>query len=162
MAVNLLLIIEAALPPDDGVKITHIYSKYDLKIHYLPNKLTDETYSQIKVLERGLDKKSKEIRSLIKLKYYMNLQSDKLIHGIGCAEDILPTFFKSNGLGQCSPLPFIVTGLIENNKKASLTVVTAVDDIHAPRIIDWNFVFSSIENFSKQHPMRLWGLYALY
>jgi hypothetical protein len=88
--------------------------------------------------------------------------SKAIIHGVGCAEDILPHFFQKNSLNQCRPLPFIIDGTIENDDKVSLIVRTAIDDIQAPRIIDWNYIFNAIKQYSEYHPRKIWSLHVIY
>jgi hypothetical protein len=92
---------------------------------------------------------------------FLKKANKAIVHGVGCAEDLLPSFFKSNSLNQCSPLPFIIDGMIKENDKTVFVTRTAVDSLQAPRLISWSSIYSGVKSYQKIHPLRLWTLYGL-
>ena len=82
--------------------------------------------------------------------------------GMGCREDLLPSFFQKLSLNDCTPLPFTIDGFFEDNGSYSLVTRTALDQIHAPRIIPWPYIFASIKSYQELHPIKNWGFYAIY
>lgn len=142
-------------------EVTHIKYKYSNSYDYFPNSVAKEKYASISLIENQLKASSNKITSVTSLRYFFSQNANYIVHGIGCAEDLLPSFFQKTTINQCRPLTFIVDGLIEKNGRASLVVRTALDELKSPRIIDWNHVFSSVASFQVYHPMRLWGLYVL-
>jgi hypothetical protein len=84
-----------------------------------------------------------------------------IIHGVGCAEDLLPSFFKSRAFNQCTPLPFIIDGMIKENDKTVFITRTAIDSLQAPRMVNWSLIFSAVKSYQRYHPLKLWTLYGL-
>jgi hypothetical protein len=147
----------------NGKEVTHIKQKGDLTFSYYPTDYKDENYAQTTTLNRGFTgKKHKKVENLTLLNFYMKQSKKAIIHGIGCAEDLLPSFFQKDAFYQCKPLPFIIDGTIKNEGKTSLIVRTALDDLHAPRIVDWNHIFTAVKNYSEKHPAKVWTLDAFY
>jgi len=143
-------------------EITHITFKSDVKFDYFPNDFIHENMAQVKLIQRFYLKKTRKIINISILKSVMNTHPKALLHGVGCAEDILPSFFKKRAFNQCSPLPFIVDGYLEKDGFMSLVVRTSLDSLHAPRIISWSYIFNSLKAYKNQHPLNTWGLYAIY
>ena len=114
------------------------------------------------MIERYKKKKAKEIINVSSFKNLFNKHNDSIFLGVGCAEDLLPTHFKSKHINQCIYLPFIVDGYIEDAGRYSLVVRTSYDQIHAPRIIPWTYLFSSIKNYQSHHPLNEWSFYGIY
>ncbi len=146
----------------NGVSIKNIQIKNKIEIDYFENTQQKSNFAQINLLEKELSRKNREVRNLSILRLMLKQNSKAIIHGVGCAEDILPHFFQKNSLNQCRPLPFIIDGTIENDDKVSLIVRTAIDDIQAPRIIDWNYIFNAIKQYSEYHPRKIWSLHVIY
>jgi len=143
--------------------IDFIKIKSKSTIDYFPTDLGHERFSQTYMLNKDFKKSSKKINELADIKKFFKKTNLGLIHGIGCAEDLLPTFFRGYSLNQCSALPFIINGIIKNNEgdKVVLVTRTAVDNLEAPRLISWSSVFSSVRSYQKKHPLKLWTMYAL-
>jgi hypothetical protein len=133
-----------------------------LPFEYFATNLTNEKYSQNYVIQKDAKKKSKVINSVTGLKQFFKDHPTGLVHGIGCAEDLLPGFFKKYNFNQCSPLPFIVDGMISNGDRISLITRTGADNIHAPRLVSWSSIFSATKTYQFHHPVRQWTLYGLY
>ncbi len=143
-------------------EVTNIKSKSNLKFDYFENSYKNTNYNQHALFTRELKKRSKSVTNLNLLLYYLKQNALAVVHGIGCAEDLLPSFFKKGAFSKCVPLPFIIDGHIVDQDKTSLIIRTAIDDVHAPRIVDWNFLFSAVKAYQVHHPQKRWSLYAVY
>ncbi|MCY4524574.1 MAG: hypothetical protein OXB84_07540, partial [Halobacteriovoraceae bacterium] len=103
--------------------------------------------------------RNRSIKNLTELRFF--LKRGHVAHGIGCMEDIYPLRFKKRTLNDCKPLPFIIDGMVTQKKNSFLVVRTALDDIHHPRLINWQFIYSSLMAYQKLHPLKSWMLYGL-
>ncbi len=139
---------------------------FTLKSHfdfdYITNDFSRNNFSQLAILERHLEKKNKEMKNTTYIKNNLNQYPESIIHGIGCAEDILPHFFRKTTFNQCTPLPFIIDGMIESEGLFTFIVRTAIDDIHSPRKISWNYLYNGVKNYQSIHPLNKWSLNATY
>ena len=142
--------------PVDFIKI-----KNRATIDYFPSSVQGERFSQQYLLTRDYKKTGRSLSNLSNLINYFKKNKNGLIHGVGCAEDLLPSFFKSYSFGQCSPTPFIIDGLIRENDRVVFVTRTALDSLQAPRLIGWSNVFSSVRTYQRYHPLKLWTLYGL-
>ena len=147
---------------NDEVEFKNYTFETKLSFDILPFRYTEENQSFIKLIERYKKKKIKEIINISSFKRVFNKEAKAIFTGIGCAEDLLPMFFQTRMINQCTILPFIVDGIIEEEGKYSLVTRTSYDHIHAPRLIPWNYVFSSIKNYQTHHPLNEWSFYAIY
>lgn len=143
----------------DKKLIKHLKYKGKLLFEYIPNSITTKNFASTNIIEKVYKKRSKTILNLTQLKYYFNKKKDGIIHGIGCAEDLLPEFIRKESLNQCRPLPFIVDGITKDGR---LAMRTAIDDLHSPRLIHWSFVFGAISSYKNIHPLKAWAFYGLY
>lgn len=146
----------------DEREVKHIRFKTSMLFDYFPSSFLEENLAQTKLMERHYRKKTRRILNVSFLKSMFKEHPNSIIQGIACAEDLLPTFFIKHILHKCTPLPFIVDGLVEDKGYTSLIVRTAMDDVHSPRIISWSYVFSGLKAYKELHPLELWGLYAIY
>ncbi len=142
----------------DGKMRNDITYKRSVYFQYFPTNYAKKKSSVSNMLSTSYNLKAVRLNSLTELEIFLKNNRPSLAHGIGCAENILPQFFKIQGLNQCSPMPFIVDGVVRKNKNRFLVLRTAIDDIHSPRLILWGFVFSALSNFSKIHSLNLWTL----
>ncbi len=142
--------------------VTHLKSKTKLIFPYFADRFTVQSLTQEKFIRDFYKKKNQKIINVSFLKNVFKNKKNAIIHGIGCREDLLPTFFQKRTLSQCTPLPFIVDGFIQKDGSLSLITRTAYDDLHAPRITPWSYIFSAVKAYQAHSPMNLWGLYALY
>ncbi len=147
---------------NNELSVDHIKLKSDVLFSYFPTQFSKQNQSQFKILERHYKKRSRKILNISFVKSIFKEHPNSILQGIGCREDLLPSFFQKQTLNQCSPLPFIVDGYIEDNGSLSLIVRTAFDSLHAPRIISWSYIYSALKAYQDLHPMKLWGLYAIY
>ena len=142
------------------VEMDHIRYKGNIEYDYFPSKIKNERYSISNILKEFKRYKTYRINNYTRLKHFFKTYPRTIIHGIGCAEDLLPTFFQKKGLNDCRPLSFIVDG--HESEKKNLILRTAIDDLHAPRIIPWVQVYNAVSNYQVIHPLRHWTMYALY
>jgi hypothetical protein len=143
-------------------EVTHIKLKTGVAFPYFADSFTSQSITQEKFLKDFYKKKSRSILNTSFLKSTFKEKENAIIHGIGCREDLLPTHFQKRSLNECSPIPFIIDGYLEDKGFLSLVVRTAYDDLHAPRIIPWSYIFSSVKAYQALSPLNLWSLYALY
>jgi hypothetical protein len=146
----------------DEREIDFIKIKSGSIFDYFPSNYIDENISQAKLFERYYKKSTRRILNVSFLKSIFKDQPKAIIHGVACAEDLLPSFFAKNLLHKCTILPFIVDGYVEDKGHLSLILRTAIDDVHSPRIISWSYVFSALKAYQELHPLELWGMYAIY
>ncbi len=141
--------------------IDHIKIKNRVAIDYFPTSIANERFSQHYLLTRDYRQNGRSLNSLIGINSFFKKSKKGIIHGVGCAEDLLPSFFKNQAFNQCSPLPFIIDGMIRENDKTVFVTRTALDSLQAPRLINWSLVFSAVKSYQRIHPLRLWTLYGL-
>ncbi|MBY0516732.1 MAG: hypothetical protein K2P81_07485 [Bacteriovoracaceae bacterium] len=133
-----------------------------LPIDYFPTDLMSEKYSQSYILQKDAKKKTKSISTVTSLKDFFKENPTGILHGIGCAEDLLPSFFKKYAFNQCTPLPFIIDGVITEGDRIVLVTRSAADNIHAPRLISWSLIYSAVKTYQHYHPAKQWTLYGLF
>ncbi len=141
--------------------INNIRLKNRVTLDYFPTNITTERFSQHYLLTRDYRKEGRTINSIVSVTNFFKKNKTGMIHGVGCAEDLLPSFYKTHSLNQCSPLPFIIDGIITESDKTVFVTRTAIDTVQAPRLISWSSVFSAVKSYQRFHPLRLWTLYAL-
>ncbi len=143
-------------------KYNNFTLKDGIKFDYFRTSYQKASYSQHSQLVKGLLKKTKKILNLQHLKDQFKEHPDSLIHGMACAEDILPHHFRKEAVNQCRPLPFIIHGHHSSSGSSSIILTTALDDVSSPRRIRWPAVYNGIRNFVIHHPMKYWSLHAIY
>lgn len=141
--------------------IDFIKIKNRATLAYFPLNVRDERFSQQYLLTRDFKKTGKVMNNLSALTNYFKKSKSGIIHGVGCAEDLLPTFFKTQTLNQCTGLPFIINGVIKDKDKVVFVTRTAADSIQAPRLISWSTIYSGVKSYQRQHPLKLWTMHAL-
>lgn len=141
--------------------INYIQVKNSLNLSYFSPTIRDEKFSLNYLITTDFKKKSSQINNISALSHYFKKNRNGIIHGIACAEEILPSFFKSQFLNQCTVLPFIVNGIIKEKDKFMLIVRTSADTLQAPRLINWGYLFAGVRAYQRQHPLKQWTMYAL-
>lgn len=142
--------------PIDFIKL-----KNKATLAYFPLSVREERFSQHYLLTRDFKKTGKIMNTLSAIGTYFRKSKKGIIHGVGCAEDLLPTFFKTQSLNQCTPLPFIINGMMKDKDKVVFVVRTGADSVQAPRMISWSTVYSGVKSYQRMHPLKLWTMYAL-
>lgn len=130
-------------------------------IPYFPLTVREERFSQNYLLTHDFKRTGRAMNSLSSIQNYFKKSKGNLIHGVGCAEDLLPGFFKTQTLNQCSPLPFIISGIIKEKDNVVFVTRTAADSLQAPRLIGWSSVYSAVKAYQRLHPLKLWTMYGL-
>jgi len=118
-------------------------------------------------LEKMLQVKSQKVSSLSELKFFFSQHDQGIIHGVACGEDLYPHNYKKFNFSQCSPLPFIIDGVLEKtiNGKAQAALLSfrsGIDEIGSPRLLSWQSVLLGLESYQRFHPQNFWSLYGLY
>ncbi len=145
----------------DGKEISSIkYSGAPL-FDYFPSSFMNERYAITNLFKETLGLQQKSIRNLTDLKNFLTMSDKNIIHGIGCAEDLIPENFKRTGLNQCRPLPFIIDSFNKKGDQELVGARFAVTDLHSPRTLKWSFIFNAVSNYREIHPLNTWTLYGL-
>ncbi len=144
------------------LKFKDFFIEPNLNFNLLPIDFINENKAMVNRYSKVKKKNSKAIKNITAFLSTFKNHKKALYIGIGCAEDLLPSFFYRRFLNQCSPLPFLVDGFIENEKTYSLITRTSIDQINSPRIIPWTQLFAGIKQYQLLHPTGAWGFYAIY
>ena len=142
--------------PIDFIKI-----KSRLSLNYFPLTVREERFSQHYLLTKDFKQKAQALMNLSSMKTFYQKSKSGIIYGIGCSEDLLPSFFKAQGLNQCTPIPFIVDGIVKDGEQVVFVTRTASDSLQAPRMISWSNLYSAVKTYQRLHPLKLWTLYGL-
>lgn len=142
--------------------ITFIKQKNKITFNYFPLNIQEERFSQSYIITHDYKKGGVSISNLTKLKEFFKKHPKGLVHGVTCAEELLPSYFATHALNQCSVLPIIIDGIVEEEGSMILVVRTGADSLQAPRLINWSQVFSGIKSYQARHPIRLWTLNGIY
>lgn len=145
----------------DLKKITGITFKGNPLFDYFPTSFRNEKFSLDNILLETYKLKKFKIRNLSDLEFFLDQYPRSIVHGIGCIEDILPKVFKKRTMNSCRPTPFIIDGIYKNMQELKLTLRLGIDDIHSPRLVKWNFIFSAISSYQFLHPLNTWTLYGI-
>ena len=142
-------------------KINGISYEGKLKIEYRPLHFNNTQYAINRQIKKVYKLNEKKIHNLTEAVFFLNLNKNNIIHGVGCAEDIYPSKFPRRTMNQCRILPFIIDGHRTENNQTFLITRTAIDDLHSPRAINWVFLYSAIKSYQQIHPLRNWTLYGI-
>lgn len=141
--------------------IDFIKIKNRVNIEYFPLTIKGERFTLQYLLTRDFKQVAKSYNNLTSVTRHFRTGKKGILYGIGCAEDLLPTFFKVHSMNQCSPIPFIVDGMIQDEDSLAFVTRTAADSLQAPRILSWSNIYSGVRAYQRYHPLKLWTLYAL-
>ena len=141
--------------------IDYIKLQNHVTFDYFPSNIVNERFSQNYLLTHDYQQKGRVLNSVTSIVSFFKKSRKGILHGIGCAEDLLPSFFKTRGFNQCSPLPFIIDGMIRENDKTVFVTRTGIDSLQAPRLVSWSLIFSAVKSYQRYHPLKLWTLYGL-
>lgn len=128
---------------------------------YYATEYSIERYSIANLLNEVQKIQSRAIRNLTDLKFYLDKIQNSIIHGVGCAEDIIPEIYTRQSINQCHPLPFIISGYTTIKGETFLSTQTAIDDIFSPRLITWPSIYNGVSTFKELHPLNTWTLHGL-
>jgi len=128
---------------------------------YFPSAYTNDRYAVTNLLSEARGIQSRSIKNLTDMKFYLDKIPNSIIHGIGCAEDLIPENYKRESINQCQPIPFIIDGYFVKNAENFLVTRTAIDDLYAPRLITWPSIYNAVTAYKELHPFNSWTLYGL-
>lgn len=141
--------------------INFIKLKERAELEYFPLSVKNERFAIQYIFTKEFKQTARSLQNLTAIKAYFRNRSRPLIYGVGCVEDLLPSFFKIHSMNQCSPMPFVIDGHLKDKDKMSFITRTALDSLQAPRIIGWSNIYSAVKAYQRNHPLKLWTLYAL-
>lgn len=136
--------------------------KNRLGLNLFPYNYVKEKESLIKLLESNKKIKVDSIPNVTRFKSVFQAHPNAIFVGEGCIEDLYPIKFKRKRPNQCRPTSFIIDYIYEAEGTFAMQIRTALDHIHAPRILPWYYVFSSLKEYQLAHPINLWSFHALY
>lgn len=128
---------------------------------YFPTAFLNERYSFLSMINEVKGTQQRTIKNLTDLKFYLDKMPSALIHGVGCAEDLIPEEFSRTLMNQCRPLPFIIDGYMIKNNETWIAMRSAIDDIHTPRLVLWHNIYNSVSAYRELHPLNTWTLYGI-
>ncbi len=128
---------------------------------YFPNAYKNERYSINNLLKEVLNIEMRAVKNLNDAMYLLKNIPKGIMHGIGCAEDLLSDKIKRISLNQCQPLPFIIDSWADFNGESFLGIRYANDESSSIRPIRWPDLFNAILNYKEIHPLDHWMLYGL-
>jgi hypothetical protein len=141
--------------------IDFIIIKNRMTIEYFPLSVKTERFSQHYLLTRDFKRTGRSLNNLTGILSFFKKGKKTVLYGVGCAEDLLPSFFKTKSLNQCTGLPFIIDGLIKENDRVAFVTRTAADNLQSPRLMSWSNIYSSVKAYQQTHPLKIWTLYGL-
>ncbi len=146
----------------DNREITEIQFKGFVKFDYFKSSFTNEKFSINNILKETYKLKMKEIRNISELRHYIKSYPSAIIHGMGCLEDLDYQSFSKVNFNSCTAIPFIVDGIYENSESDFwITLRLSIDDIHSPRLVRWNHIFSAVASYQALHPLKTWNFYGV-
>jgi hypothetical protein len=125
---------------------------------YFSTNYLSERFSLASLINETKGTQSRSIKNLTDLIFYLDKIPGSIIHGVGCAEDLLPEYFSRKSINACHPLPFIIDGHVEKGKTTFIIFRSAVDDIHTPRLVLWQNIFNGVSAYQLLHPLNTWTL----
>ncbi len=128
---------------------------------YFPTAFLNERYSFLNMINEVYGTQGRPIKNLTDLKFYLDKIPNGIIHGVGCVEDLIPEEFQRNVINQCHPMPFIIDAYIVKNGETWISLRAAIDDIHTPRLVQWQNIYNSVSAHSELHPLKTWTLYGI-
>jgi hypothetical protein len=128
---------------------------------YFPTAYISERYAFTSLINEVKGTQERIVRNLTDVKYWLDKMPNGVIHGIGCAEDLMPEQFQRTAINQCHPLPFIVDGHVEKDGESLLVARLSIDDIHTPRFLLWPNIFNAVSAYQELHPLNTWTLYGI-
>jgi hypothetical protein len=146
----------------DGKPFDQFTVDYKLQFDLFPISYVAENKSLRSQFIKNKKKTFKTVKNTTILKNILGKDPKTIVFGMGCIEELLPSFFKRRGLNQCRPTSFIIDSIVEEEGIFAVHIRTSLDHIHAPRTIPWSRVFNSVRNYQNIHPLRSWELYAIY
>ncbi len=128
---------------------------------YIPSTYLNERYALTNLLNETLGTQSRVLRSITDIKFYLDQLPQAIIHGVGCAEDLIPDLSTRQSLNQCRPMPFILDSYTNKDGEFYFGVRLSIDDVHSPRLMRWANIYNAVANYKELHPLNTWALYGI-
>lgn len=128
---------------------------------YLPSTFMNERYALSNLIKEKMGVQSRTLQNVTDLKFYLDQMPQAVVHGVGCAEDLVPELIQRIALNQCKPLPFIIDSHITKDGELFLSTRLAIDNLHSPRLLRWSSVYNAVAGYKELHPLNSWTLYGL-
>ncbi|MBL6988859.1 MAG: hypothetical protein ISR65_03740 [Bacteriovoracaceae bacterium] len=128
---------------------------------YFHHTIKAQRNSTANIMSKTYNFSNKIVRNLPAILRFLDQDKKHVIHGMGCAEDIYPQYFKKTLINDCTSLPFIIDGHMKKDGNTYLITRTALDDIHSPRFIDWHLIFAAVSAHTVIQPLKTWTLYGI-
>jgi hypothetical protein len=141
--------------------VDHIKLRNTVAFDYFASTVRDEKFSQHYLLAVDLKLKSSSVNTLSRISSFFQKTKKGVVHGVGCAEELLPSFFQARQMNHCTPVPFIIDGMVRQEDKTVFVTRTALDSLQAPRLVSWSNLFSAVTTYQRLQPLKLWTLYGL-
>ena len=125
----------------------------------IPNSFKNEFKSIAYILAKKYKSPLKSLKNLTEINFFMKASIKNIVYGVGCVEEILPRIYSNKSLNGCTPMPFIIDSTKNVKGNTKFTLRLSIDDIHSPRLVNWNHVFNGVRSFQEKHPLNLWALY---
>lgn len=135
--------------------------KGHMAFDYFPQNWQTQRKSFSSLLDQRFNQEQKVLRNFTQLKSFLVSNEKSIVHGLGCIEDLLPSFFSRKAIGQCTTHSFIIDGIIKEMGQQKVIMRSSYDDSRSPRLIPWNQIFNAVMNQQSSHPLRQWNLYGL-
>ncbi len=141
-------------------ELTNIRYETGITVPFYPVNLAEAAYSLSRSMRKLEIAKFKNLNNFSLLRFFLEQKSHRLAQALGCQEDFFPGFFKKFSFGQCTPVPLIIEDAYEDRATSEKWVVirSAIDQVHSPRRILWNNLFSGVKNYQQHHPLGTWTL----
>ena len=144
----------------DGREVEGVEFRGEPEFSYFPDALGNPAFALAGLLGDARGRRAERtVRSLTELRRFLG-DGRSIVHGVGCAGDLLPGFFAKRALNQCRPLPFIVDGH-SGDGGFLVSVRTAIDDVHSPRLVEWADLHNAVASFQAVHPLKSWAMHVL-
>lgn len=145
----------------DEKEVTNIRYEGKPLFDYFPNSFRNSKFAVMNILKETLRLETRTLRNITELSHFLKASETGVAHGIGCLEDIFPERYQRRSLNECRPLPFIIDGISEAGGRTKLVVRTSIEDLHSPRLMNWNHIYNSVMNYKETHLLDSWTLYGI-
>ncbi len=145
----------------NGNKIKHdIALESKINLSYFPKTNRDISNSFQSLLKSQYKMNSSPVKNMTQLRKFIK-KKRSIIHGVGCAEELLSNFYFRKSFASCRPVPFLISGIKTDKRGYNNALVNlSIDNMINTREIAWNDISSSISSYSKHFGQ--WSLYAIY
>jgi hypothetical protein len=131
------------------------------EFYYFPSSYKNNKFSAFNMLQEVKRIGKRRIYNQTMLQRFIDYKKGNIVHGVGCVEDLHPSFFRRRALNGCRPIPFLIDGYINTNGEVKIILRSSISDIHNPTLITWNRIFSALMHYQSSHPLKTWPLFGI-